>query len=121
MAAVDDELIARLRAQPRAARLFGALPEVEPASLEEDLLRRDFTVNALAVALGPPAPGTLHAAPQSREDLEARRLRVFHDASFRDDPTRLLRLVRYATRLRFAIEPRTGELARAAVAAGALA
>jgi tRNA nucleotidyltransferase (CCA-adding enzyme) len=97
----------------------GALPEVEPASLEEDLLRRDFTVNALAVALGPPAPGTVHAAPQSREDLEARRLRVFHDDSFRDDPTRLLRLVRYATRLRFAIEPRTEELARAAVAAGA--
>jgi tRNA nucleotidyltransferase (CCA-adding enzyme) len=44
---------------------------------------------------------------------------VFHDDSFRDDPTRLLRLVRYATRLRFAIEPRTDELARAAVAAGA--
>jgi len=97
----------------------GALPEVEPASLQEDLLRRDFTVNALAVALGPPAPGTLHAAPQSREDLEARRLRVFHDGSFRDDPTRLLRLVRYATRLRFAIEPGTEAVARAAISAGA--
>src|SRR5713226_8716687 len=97
----------------------GALPEVEPASLEEDLLRRDFTVNALAVALGPPAPGTVHAARQSHEDLEARRLRVFHDDSFRDDPTRLLRLLRYATRLRFAIEPGTEGLARAAVAAGA--
>jgi tRNA nucleotidyltransferase (CCA-adding enzyme) len=97
----------------------GALPEVEPASLEEDLLRRDFTVNALAVALGPPAPGTVHAAPQSREDLDARRLRVFHEGSFRDDPTRLLRLVRYATRLRFAIEPGTEALARAAISAGA--
>ena len=97
----------------------GALPEVEPASLEEDLRRRDFTVNALAVALGPPAPGTLHAAPHSREDLGGRRLRVFHDDSFRDDPTRLLRLVRYAARLRFAIEPRTEELARAAIEAGA--
>jgi len=97
----------------------GALPEVEPASLEQDLLRRDFTVNALAVALGPPAPGTLHAAPHSREDLEARRLRVFHDGSFRDDPTRLLRLVRYATRLRFAVEPGTEALARAAISAGA--
>ena len=97
----------------------GALPEVEPASLEEDLLRRDFTVNAMAVALGPPAPGLLHAAPQSREDLDARRLRVFHDASFHDDPTRLLRLVRYATRLRFAIEPGTEALARAAISTGA--
>ena len=98
----------------------GALPEVEPAPLEEDLRRRDFTVNALAVALGPPAPGTLRAAPHGMEDLDARRLRVLHEASFRDDPTRLLRLVRYVTRLRFTIEARTEELARAAVSAEAL-
>ena len=97
----------------------GALPEVEPAPLREDLVRRDFTVNALAVALGPPAPGTLRAAPHGLEDLHARQLRVFHGGSFVDDPTRLLRLVRYATRLRFAVEPGTDELARAAVAAGA--
>ena len=64
----------------------GALPEVEPAPLEQDLLRRDFTVNALAVALGPPAPGTLRAAPHGLEDLDARLLRVLHDGSFRDDP-----------------------------------
>ena len=98
----------------------GALPEVVPAPLEEDLRRRDFTVNALAVALGPPAPGTLRAAPHGMEDLDARRLRVLHEASFRDDPTRLLRLVRYVTRLRFTIEARTEELARAAVSAEAL-
>jgi tRNA nucleotidyltransferase (CCA-adding enzyme) len=97
----------------------GALPEVEPAPLDEDLRRRDFSVNALAVALGPPTPGTLHAARHGLEDLGARQLRVFHDGSFRDDPTRLLRLVRYAARLRFAIEPGTEELARAAVSAGA--
>jgi tRNA nucleotidyltransferase (CCA-adding enzyme) len=115
----DDLAFDVARARRERYPAPGVLPEVEPASLEEDLVRRDFTVNALAVALGPPAPGALRAAPQSREDLEARRLRVFHDASFRDDPTRLLRLVRYATRLRFAIEPRTEELARAAVAAGA--
>jgi tRNA nucleotidyltransferase (CCA-adding enzyme) len=115
----DDLAFDVARARRERYPAPGALPEVEPASLEEDLVRRDFTVNALAVALGPPAPGTLRSAPQSREDLEARRLRVFHDGSFRDDPTRLLRLVRYATRLRFAIESRTEELARAAVAAGA--
>jgi tRNA nucleotidyltransferase (CCA-adding enzyme) len=115
----DDLAFDVARARRERYPAPGALPEVEPASLEEDLVRRDFTVNALAVALGPPAPGALRTAPQSREDLEARRLRVFHDASFRDDPTRLLRLVRYATRLRFAIEPRTEELARVAVAAGA--
>jgi tRNA nucleotidyltransferase (CCA-adding enzyme) len=115
----DDLTFDVARARRERYPAPGALPEVEPASLEEDLLRRDFTVNALAVALGPPAPGTLHAAPQSREDLEARLLRVFHDDSFRDDPTRLLRLVRYATRLRFAVEPGTEALARAAISGGA--
>jgi tRNA nucleotidyltransferase (CCA-adding enzyme) len=99
----------------------GALPEVIPATLGEDLVRRDFTVNAMAVSLGGPQPGALVAAPAAREDLEARRLRVLHDASFLDDPTRLFRLARYASRLSFAIEPHTRELAGEAVAGGALA
>ena len=94
----------------------GALPDVEPAPLAEDLLRRDFTVNAIALALS----GKLTAAPAALEDLEARRLRVLHDRSFIDDPTRLFRLVRYSSRLGFEIEPHTRELADAAVAAGAL-
>jgi tRNA nucleotidyltransferase (CCA-adding enzyme) len=98
----------------------GTLPEVAPGTLAEDLRRRDFTVNAIAIALNGPAPGTLHAVPHAREDLEARRLRVLHEDSFREDPTRLLRLARYAGRLGFAPEPATAELARAAVAAGAL-
>ena len=97
----------------------GALPEVElGAPIAEDLARRDFTVNALAVRL---ADGELQAVPGALEDLAARRLRVLHDASFLDDPTRLLRLVRYAARLRFQIEKVTRELAFAAVEDGALA
>lgn len=95
----------------------GALPDVRPGGLEEDLLRRDFTVNAIAVALD----GRVAAAPGAFEDLEARVLRVLHSRSFLDDPTRLLRLVRYATRLEFGIEPDTGALAAAALAGGALA
>jgi tRNA nucleotidyltransferase (CCA-adding enzyme) len=98
----------------------GALPDVEPAPLAEDLLRRDFTVNAIAVALGGEAPGELNAAPHALEDLEARHLRVLHDGSFLDDPTRLFRLARYAGRLGFAVEPHTRELASAAIAADAL-
>jgi tRNA nucleotidyltransferase (CCA-adding enzyme) len=82
----------------------GALPEVElGASLREDLERRDFTVNAIALHL---ADGELIAAPGAEEDLAARRLRVLHEGSFADDPTRMLRLVRYATRLGF--EPDEG-------------
>ncbi len=96
----------------------GALPEVRPAGLREDLLRRDFTVNAIALGL---ADGVLREAPRARDDLRDRLLRVLHDRSFRDDPTRLWRLARYRARLGFAIEPHTRELARAAVDAGALA
>ena len=97
----------------------GALPEVElGAPIAEDLARRDFTVNAIAVRL---ADGELQAVPGALEDLAARRLRVLHDGSFLDDPTRLLRLVRYAARLRFQIEQVTRELAFAAVEGGALA
>jgi tRNA nucleotidyltransferase (CCA-adding enzyme) len=98
----------------------GALPDVEPAPLVEDLLRRDFTVNAIAVALGGEAPGELNAAPQALEDLDARRLRVLHDRSFTDDPTRMLRLARYAARLGFSVEPHTRELVSAAIETGAL-
>jgi tRNA nucleotidyltransferase (CCA-adding enzyme) len=111
-----DLATARRERYPRP----GALPEVEPAGLEEDLRRRDFTVNALAIALGPPAPGRLSAAPHALGDLGAGRLRVLHDASFRDDPTRLLRLARYAARLDFAPDLRTLALARSAIDEGAV-
>src|SRR3954471_13739705 len=78
----------------------GALPEVElGASVEEDLARRDFTVNAIAVRLSDSA---LVAVPGALDDLSAGLLRVLHDASFVDDPTRLLRLARYGAGLGFA-------------------
>jgi tRNA nucleotidyltransferase (CCA-adding enzyme) len=99
----------------------GALPDVVPASVAEDLFRRDFTVHALAIALGGANAGRLSGVPLALEDLEARQLRVLHDDSFIDDPTRLLRLARYASRLGFAIEPHTRNLAAAAVRSGALA
>jgi tRNA nucleotidyltransferase (CCA-adding enzyme) len=97
----------------------GALPAVEPAGIVEDLTRRDFTVNALALGLSGASRGRLLEAPHGREDLEARRLRVLHDQSFIDDPTRLLRLARYAGRLGFAVEDHTLGVAREAVAARA--
>jgi tRNA nucleotidyltransferase (CCA-adding enzyme) len=84
----------------------GALPSVEPGSLEEDLRRRDFTVNALALPLssaarrGKPA---LLGSEAGLEDLEAGVLRVFHDRCFHDDPTRALRAARLAERLGFSL------------------
>jgi tRNA nucleotidyltransferase (CCA-adding enzyme) len=91
----------------------GALPDVRPAPIEEDLLRRDVTVNAIALDL---ATGELRAAEHAHDDLAAGQLRVLHDASFRDDPTRLWRIARYAARLGFELEPHTAELAAAAIA-----
>lgn len=97
----------------------GALPEVRAGTPEEDLQRRDFTVNAIALPLrGEPV---LRAAPHALEDLSARRLRVLHERSFIDDPTRVLRLARYRTRLGFEVESHTAELAEQAIAGGALA
>jgi tRNA nucleotidyltransferase (CCA-adding enzyme) len=98
----------------------GALPDVTPAPLEADLRRRDFSVNAIAIALGGPGAGAVQAFPGALEDLEAQRLRVLHDRSFNDDPTRLLRLARYASRLGFSVEPRTRLLAETAVGEGAI-
>jgi tRNA nucleotidyltransferase (CCA-adding enzyme) len=98
----------------------GALPEVHPGTPEQDLERRDFTVNAIALELAGERPGQVRAVASALEDLDARRLRVLHDASFLDDPTRIWRLVRYATRLGFEVEPHTAALAAAALSTDAL-
>jgi len=99
----------------------GALPDVRPATLEEDLVRRDFTANAIAFELGRPGrPGILHDPFGGVEDLRRRRLRALHPASFRDDPTRAFRAVRYASRLGFRIDPRTRGWIAEALASGAL-
>jgi tRNA nucleotidyltransferase (CCA-adding enzyme) len=100
--------LARARTETYASP--GALPDVRPAGLAEDLRRRDVTVNAIALGLG----GTLVSVPGALDDLAAGVLRVLHDASFTDDPTRLWRVARYAARLGFAIEPHTRALAAAA-------
>ncbi len=96
----------------------GALPDVTlGASVADDLRRRDFTVNAIAVSLD---EGRELAVLGAHDDLAARALRVLHDGSFADDPTRILRMVRYAQRLGLSPEPHTAALARAAIADGAL-
>ncbi len=83
----------------------GALPDVEPATIGDDLARRDFTVNAMALPLEGPAE--LIDPHGGRADLEAGVLRVLHPGSFVDDPTRALRAARYAARLDMALEDET--------------
>jgi tRNA nucleotidyltransferase (CCA-adding enzyme) len=86
----------------------GALPKVAPADIETDLRRRDFTVNAMALSLG--GEPLLLDPCNGIVDLDACRVRVLHEGSFRDDATRIFRAFRYADRLRFRIEPDTKRL-----------
>jgi tRNA nucleotidyltransferase (CCA-adding enzyme) len=81
----------------------GALPRVMPASIAQDLRRRDFTVNAMAVELGSPAYGLLDPLGGAA-DVARRRLRVLHPLSFVEDPTRIFRAARYAARLGFVVD-----------------
>jgi tRNA nucleotidyltransferase (CCA-adding enzyme) len=109
---------ARSESYPRP----GALPEVRAGSLHEDLLRRDFTVNALAIPLSAAAregrPAVVdHATGVA--DLEAGVLRVLHRRSFHDDPTRALRAARLAPRLGFRLARSSGSALRAALRDGA--
>jgi tRNA nucleotidyltransferase (CCA-adding enzyme) len=99
-----------VRARAESYAYPGALPDVRPGTLDEDLRRRDVTVNAIALGLD----GAVSAVDGALEDLEARRLRVLHDASFVDDPTRVWRVARYAARLGFEVEEHTRALAGAA-------
>src|SRR5207253_8871937 len=82
----------------------GTLPRVMPSSIDQDVRRRDFTVNAMAVEL---ASGTFGLLDRhgGRADLAARRLRILHPASFVEDPTRIFRAARYAARLGLRLDP----------------
>ncbi len=118
---VGDETLHLASTREESYDAPGELPRVTPtASLSEDLRRRDFTVNAMAIGLTGDDLGHLYDPHGGLGDLDTRTIRVLHDRSFQDDPTRLLRAVRYASRLGFALDPETERLAREAVAAGAL-
>lgn len=93
----------------------GALPEILPGSLEDDLRRRDFTINAMAFSLNRDRFGRLIDLSGGMDDLSTGIIRVLHAESFQDDPTRIFRAVRFQQRLGFTIEPRTEELIRTAV------
>ena len=104
----DGDRIDIARARAESYPHPGALPEVRPAPIDEDLARRDFTVNAMAYPLRGEAE--LIDPHGGLEDLRAGRLRVLHDRSFADDPTRALRAARYAARFGFDLEPETRRL-----------
>jgi tRNA nucleotidyltransferase (CCA-adding enzyme) len=88
----------------------GALPTVTPGTLEDDLVRRDFSINAMAISLASNNYGELVDPYQGKNDLEHCLIRILHPESFSDDATRILRAVRYEQRLGFELEAQTAEL-----------
>ncbi len=93
-----------------------ALPVVTPSGMHDDLARRDFTVNAMALQILPDAAGELLDPFAGAHDIEAGMIRVLHERSFVDDPTRILRGARFASRLGFTLEPATHAQISAALA-----
>lgn len=111
--------LATARAERYAA--VAALPEVQAASVEQDLVRRDFTLNALAVELSPGRLGRVLDPFGGWADLQDRVLRVLHGLSFHDDPTRALRAARFAARFDLRLAPGTRGLLGGLIEAGSFA
>ena len=101
-----------VRAEVSGARIeryekTGKPPVVTPATIIEDLRRRDFTVNAMALSLNPGSRGLLMDPFNGAADIEAKLLRILHNYAFLEDPSRLIRVSRFAARFHWTIEERT--------------
>src|SRR6478736_608512 len=119
IAGVDDDsktlylgLPGNVRAEITMARIeryekAGKPPIISPATLIEDLRRRDFTINAMALSLNPGSRGLLMDPFNGAADIEAKLLRVLHNYAFVEDPSRLIRATRFAARFHWPLEERT--------------
>ncbi len=95
----------------------GALPNVQLSQLKDDLFRRDFTINAIAISIHPKSWGQLRDDFGGMQDIKKKIVRVLHADSFKDDPTRVLRAIRFEQRLEFRMDPQTEKLLRNAIKA----
>jgi tRNA nucleotidyltransferase (CCA-adding enzyme) len=111
-----DVVTCRREAYERPA----AYPRVERGTISDDLFRRDFTLNAMAVAIRPERFGLLVDPFEGQADLEARQLRILHAQSFIDDPSRILRGIRFLHRFDLQWEPQTKQRLIQALRSGAL-
>ena len=107
-----DVVTARTESYPTP----GALPKVKPGPIQDNLTRRDFTINAMAIELNPRHFGELLDPHGGRNDLKAGLVRVLHEKSFIDDATRIWRALRYEQRLDFRIESDTLKLLKRNIA-----
>jgi tRNA nucleotidyltransferase (CCA-adding enzyme) len=106
-AGLKSDAIDLITARSETYKHPGALPNVEPSTIEDDLRRRDFTINAMAVRLDGEHFGELLDPLGGQNDIRQKMIRVLHPHSFIDDPTRIFRAIRYEQRYGFSIEPGT--------------
>ena len=111
----DGSLVDFATAREETYARGGAFPAVKPSDIKKDLYRRDFTINAMAVSINPARWGKVIDPFHGMVDLRAKRIRVLHEKSFLDDPTRILRAARFKARLGFSVEAKTLRLLKAAV------
>jgi tRNA nucleotidyltransferase (CCA-adding enzyme) len=97
-----------------------ALPDVQPGTIKDDLFRRDFTINAMAISLNSSTYGQLQDFFGGLNDLKQKKIRILHDLSFLDDPTRILRAIRFKERFDFSIEKKTSSSMKEALKSGML-
>jgi tRNA nucleotidyltransferase (CCA-adding enzyme) len=108
-------------ARAESYRHPAALPTVQPSSIEKDLSRRDFTINTLAIRLNPRRFGELLDFYGGQRDLQAKTIRVLHDLSLVDDPTRVFRAIRFEQRYGFRLDHGTRTLIKGVVTTGLIA
>jgi tRNA nucleotidyltransferase (CCA-adding enzyme) len=115
----DGRRIDVASARSEKYRYTASLPEIKFTTLEKDLFRRDFTINSMAIALNGEKAGELLDPFGGMKDIKEKKLRAIHDKSFLDDPTRILRGIRFEGRFGFKMEKKTAGLLKQAVKAGA--
>jgi tRNA nucleotidyltransferase (CCA-adding enzyme) len=115
---LDDIAVDIATARTETYERPGINPNVEHASLQQDLYRRDFTINAMAIALNGSCPGQLIDHFGGKQDLENQIVRAIHPNSFIEDPTRIFRAVRFATRLNFSLAAQTEQFIRRSIKNG---
>ena len=93
----------------------GAFPAVKPSGIKDDLYRRDFTINAMAIAINPKTWGKVIDPFKGAVDLKNKRIQILHHKSFLDDPTRILRAARFKARFGFSVEAKTLKLLKLAI------
>jgi tRNA nucleotidyltransferase (CCA-adding enzyme) len=116
----DGQAVDFATARKETYKQGGVFPAVTPSNIKNDLFRRDFTINAIAIAINPKVGGKMVDPFKGEQDLKKKKIRILHEKSFLDDPTRILRAARFKSRLGFHLEQETLHALKSAIAQGAL-